>query len=346
MKNKLTLLFMDKFKVFLLSVFAVLVSIVHAQENVLDNYIYQGLESNILVQQRDLTLENALYSLKQAKRLYVPTLDFQAGYTTATGGRDINLPVGDLMNPVYSTLNQFMGQEAFPLIENQQINFLPHNYYDARVRLSVPILNMDIIHNKNIVKKQYYIKENELQIYKRELVKEIKLAYYNYLSAIKVIEIQQNTLELAEVGKRKNEKLIEAGSGLHAYVLRSETEIAQVQSKLVSAQQQLLTLKHYFNALLNRGADEEIIVDTTQNVIPFVEQKINSIENREELQSLEQGIALREDMLKLNKQIFVPKVNGFADLGSQAENFKFNDQSRYYMIGLQLNIPIFAGGKK
>ncbi|EPB65960.1 hypothetical protein ANCCEY_14956 [Ancylostoma ceylanicum] len=286
-----------------------------------------------------------MYALKQAKNLYVPTLDFQTLYTTAQGGRDIQLPVGDMLNPVYSTLNQFMGQNAFPLIENQQINFLPKNYYDARIRLSVPILNMDIIHNKRIHEKQWMIQENEVEIYQRELVKEIKTTYYTYLSAMKAVEIHKTAIELAEEGKRTNEKLIEAGSGLHAYVLRSETEIAQSNARLTSAELQLQSVQRYFNALLNRGAEDPIEVTANETIIPFVDKVEVSAKNREELASLDHMITLREDVVRMNKQVFVPKLNGFADIGSQAEDFKFNDQSRYYMLGLQLNIPIFNGNR-
>lgn len=329
----------------LLVVFLLLCGTVRAQEDVLQRYIDQGLESNLVLQQRNLSLENALYALKQAKNLYIPTLEFQTLYTTAEGGRDIQIPVGDMLNPVYSTLNQFMGQNAFPLIENQQINFLPKNYYDARIRLSVPILNMDIIHNKRIQDKKLLIQENEVEIYQRELVREIKTTYYNYLSALKAAEIHQNAIQLAEEGKRTNEKLIEAGSGLHAYVLRSETEIAQATARLTAAELQVKSVQRYFNALLNRGADETIEVASNETIIPFVEKTDLSAKNREELESLEHMITLREDVVRMNKQVFVPKLSGFADVGSQSEGFKFNDQSRYYMLGLQLNIPIFNGNR-
>ncbi len=329
----------------LLVVFLLLCGAARAQDDVLERYIDQGLESNLVLQQRNLSLENALYALKQAKNLYIPTLEFQTLYTTAEGGRDIQIPVGDMLNPVYSTLNQFMGQNAFPLIENQQINFLPKNYYDARIRLSVPILNMDIIHNKRIQDKKLLIQENEVEIYQRELVREIKTTYYNYLSALKAAEIHQNAIQLAEEGKRTNEKLIEAGSGLHAYVLRSETEVAQATARLTAAELQVKSVQRYFNALLNRGADEVIEIASGETIIPFVEKTDLSAKNREELESLDHMITLREDVVRMNKQVFVPKLSGFADVGSQSEGFKFNDQSRYYMLGLQLNIPIFNGNR-
>lgn len=316
-----------------------------AQNEVLEQYIQQGLQSNLVLQQRNLSLENAIYALKQARNLYIPTLDFQGLYTTAEGGRSTSLPVGDMLNPVYSTLNQFMGQNAFPMVENQEINFLPKNYYDARIRLSVPVLNMDIIHNKRIQDKKMLIQENEVEIYQRELVKEIKTTYYNYLSALKAVEIHQNAIDLANEGKRTNEKLIEAGKGLHAYVLRSETEIAQASARLTSSELQLKTIQRYFNALLNREANAPIEIADNEQIIPFVEQSNFSAANREELKSLEYMITLREDVVRMNKQVFVPKLNGFADLGSQAEQMRFDDKSMYFMVGLQLNIPIFNGNR-
>lgn len=317
----------------------------HGQKDILQEYVDMGLNSNLVVKQRNVSIENAMNALKQAKYLYIPTLDFQMLYSTANGGRQIALPVGDMLNPVYTTLNQMTGVNAFPMIENQNINFLPKNYYDGRVRLSVPILNMDIVNNKRIVDKQLAIQENEVEIYQRELVKDIKVSYYNYLSVLKAIEVKQNALNLALVGKRNNEKLLEAGQGLHAYVLRSETEIVQIESDLVALEGQLKSLKHYFNLLLNREQESAIEVAQDKRIIPFALLDNPSIDKREEVESLNHAIDLREDIVRFNKQSIVPKLNGFADVGSQAERMKFNDKSVYYMVGLQLNIPIFNGLK-
>ncbi len=320
-------------------------SMILSQSESLESYVEQGLSSNLVLKQRNLSLDNAMYALKQAKSLYLPSLDFQTIYTTAQGGRSIQLPVGDMLNPVYSTLNQFMGQNAFPLIDNQEINFLPKNYYDARVRLSVPIINTDLIHNNRIQDKKMMIQENEVEIYQRELVKEIKTTYYNYLSAMKAVEIHQNAIDLANEGKRTNEKLLEAGKGLHAYVIRSETEISQATSKLISAELQAATIQRYFNALLNKEADAPIVIEADTKIIPFVDAGNSTASKREELESLEHMITLREDVVRMNKQVFLPKLNGFADLGSQAEKMRFDDKSMYFMVGLQLNVPIFSGNR-
>src|ERR1700736_5643949 len=54
-----------------------------------------------------------LAALDQARALYLPTLDLNARYTRANGGRTIGIPVGDLLNPVYASLNQITGNSRF-----------------------------------------------------------------------------------------------------------------------------------------------------------------------------------------------------------------------------------------
>ena len=91
--------------VFLYLVF--LVTPTQAQQ-VLDTYIKEGLANNLVLQDKNASLEQSLLALKDAKSFFIPSVDFGASYTLAEGGRTIAFPVGDLLNPVYSTLNKVM----------------------------------------------------------------------------------------------------------------------------------------------------------------------------------------------------------------------------------------------
>jgi len=312
-------------------------------ENILSTYVEQGLNTNLIIQQRHIAIDQALLSLRRAKSHYLPMIDFNALYSDAQGGRKIELPVGDMLNPVYSMLNAFIGSPVFPQIENQSVNFLPHNYYDARFRLTLPIIHTDRLHNIHIQNKQVFLQENELAIYKRELIKEIKIAYFQYVQLAKSIEIYQQAINLAQENKRHNEKLLEAGSGLHAYILRSESEISQATAQLKATQWKQKTLQYYFNALLNRPAEEQIEITEEQQIIPLLSDSKLSSENREERASIDLVIAIREDVVKMKRHQYYPKLNGFADLGSQAEDLRFDKNSGYFMVGLQLSIPVFNG---
>ncbi|MFD2744014.1 MULTISPECIES: TolC family protein [Sphingobacterium] len=314
-------------------------------QTVLDDYIALGLKNNLTIAEKNLSLDKAMLNLDIARSMYLPTVSFDALYSTANGGRMIELPVGDLLNPVYQTLNQLTQSQAFPMINNERINFLPRNYYDAKVRAGIPIINTDIKHNKRINEQAVQMREHEVEIYQRELVRDIKIAYYNYWSAEDGVKVHQNALNLAKEGKRVNEKLLEAGNGLPAYVVRADAEIAQAESKLVEAEQQMANARYYFNMLLNRDAEQPIKQQPTTAQDLGQQYADLLIEGREELEALNNQINVQETMVKMNKQVFVPKLNAFVDVGSQAENMRFNRESQYVMIGAQLSVPIFEGGR-
>ncbi|SEN44563.1 Outer membrane protein TolC [bacterium A37T11] len=320
-----------------------------AQQTVLDEYVQHGLENNIVMQQKNISLDRALLALKTAKSMYLPTIAFQTTYQSGDGGRDIPLPLGDLLNGAYATLNQLTGTQNFPQLKNESINFFPKNFYDAKVRTSMPLFNKDIDYNKQVSERQVHLQAYEVDTYKRELVKNIKQAYYDYLKALQGIEIQESALKLAKEGKRVNEKLLENGKGLPAYVLRSESEVTGVEAQLSQARKQAENARMYFNMLLNQPAEESVEVPIDQqaalDAALLLLQRKPDAQGREELKSLAEYVQINETVLKMDKGWAIPKLSGFVDLGSQSQNWKFNEQSRYYMVGVQLDIPIFSGGR-
>jgi len=333
----------------ILAIYLIQLPLVRGQETVLEKYLSEGLQQNLVLKQKNVSLDKALLALQTAKSMYQPTVAIQASYSTASGGRNIQLPLGDLMNPVYATLNQLTNSQQFPMLANESINFLPRNYYDAKVRTTVPIVNSDISYNKKISEQQVHLQEYEVQTYKRELIKAIKSAYFNFLSAHQAIKIYQSALDLAEESKRVNQKLLENGKGLPAYVIRANSEIAQVSAQITQAQQEEVNARLYFNSLLNRDGEAEIdthyIADNALNRAALALQGIPTINGREELKSLQQMVNIQENVLKMNKKFAIPKISGFLDLGSQAEQMHFNNQSRYVMVGVQFDLPLYAGNR-
>ena len=198
----------------------------------LDNYIAQGLANNVVLQQKHIALDRAMQDLKEAKSLFLPSVNLNASYLSGEGGRYFDFPVGDLVNPVYTTLNQFIGQERFPQVDNVQAYLNPNNYYDAHVRASMPLLNTDIIHNRRIQQHAVQLQEYEVDIYRRELVKDIKVAYYNVLMAAQAVRSYTSALQLLERNVEVTRSLHRHGSGVPAQVLRAQAEQEQITAQL------------------------------------------------------------------------------------------------------------------
>ncbi len=260
--------FMRKHTLISMIIVSLLKSNVSIAQSTLDGYIQEGLESNLLLKQKHISLEQANYSLKEANSYFLPSINFSAGYTHGQGGRSIDLPIGDLLNPVYGTLNELMSSDAFPQIENVKQTFFPNNFYDAHVRTSIPILNTDLNGNKSIQHGQVALKNHEIKIYQRELIKNIKIAYFNYMNALEAKKIFESALDLVQQNVKVNQSLLQNGKGLPAAVLRAQSEHENVRAQLNDAENNVKNAQNYFNFLLNKELSSPI---ETSNFEPELE---------------------------------------------------------------------------
>lgn len=315
----------------------------------LERYIETGLKNNLVIQQKTIATDRAMYALKAANSMFLPSVSIKGDYQSGEGGRNISLPLGDIMNPVYSTLNELTASNNFPAIKNVETYFLPNDFYDIKVRTSMPIYNSDLYYNREIRSSQVSLQKFDLDIYTRELTRDIKVAYYNYLSAAKSIAIYESALDLARQGKRINESLVSNGKSVKAYVLRSESEIQSLEARKAEALEKEKNARMYFNFLLNQSADTPV---DTASVSGVDESKIEtyllgdiSTTNRIELKALEKSASVYETMFKMSRAYWTPRLSAFVDLGSQASQWKFNNHSQYYFFGVQLDIPLFASGQ-
>lgn len=337
---------MKKYSLFTMALIALqLICVSISAQDIPQQYIDEALSNNLVLKEKKVSLDKALVALKQARSLFLPTTWFETQYTVADGGRSIDLPIGDLLNPVYKTLNQLTTTNHFPSVSNTSEQLLPNNYYDARIRTTMPLINPEIRINRDIKQQEILLQQNEVDIYKRELIKEVKTAYYNYLLAGEGVRIYQNALQVVNENLRINQSLLSNGKGLPAYVSRAESEVSKVKGQLENASNEQKNATSYFNFLLNKPFTDpilstEILLD--QNLFPLSAATSNA-EAREEIKNLNISRDINENVLKMNRSFRIPRVNAFLDFASQGFDFTVNNKSLYYLGGVQLQVPIFSG---
>lgn len=309
----------------------------------LADYLREGLESNLVLQEKKITLQQAELSLEIARTWFLPAVNVMADYTSGKGGRSIAIPIGDLLNPVYTTLNQLTESGAFPQVENVSQDFFPYNFYDARVRTSVPLVNTDLHLARNIERQRLQLQEYDLVAYKRQLVFDIKAAYYNYLAALASVDVYQSALQLVERNVEVNESLMRNGTNLPANVLRARSEHENVKADLNDAQVKTVNARKYLNFLLNRPLDSGILVAADTLYGEAGESSDIDISGREELAMINMSREIQLSTLQMHKLSALPKVNAFLDLGAQGMDWQVNNRSKYFLFGVQVSVPVFQG---
>jgi len=333
------------YRVTALQLLVILLPLGLSAQNRLNDYIAQGLASNQSIKEQDFLLKKNIYALQEAKSMFLPSVTFSTTYTKADGGRTIDFPTGDLFNAAYATLNQLTGSNSFPQLTNQSILLNPDNFYDAKFRTSLPLLNAELVYNKRIKAQQVDLQKAEVLLYKRELVKEIKTAYYNYLKATNAISIYQSFLKLLEEGERVNRKLFENNKINRTAVIRSQNEVSKINASLTTAKKTEESARYYFNFLLNRPLTDSIITDDVPLLPAQDNLLMGDVNGREELAKLEIAKGINKNLTGLAKSYLIPKIGTSLDLGSQAFDWKFNDKSRYYLLGVSLEWNLFSSGR-
>lgn len=319
--------------------------LVAQNSSVLDGYLRLGLDSNLALHQRNFDLSKAQLDLKRAQSLFYPQAGFSSQYTLANGGRTQSIPIGDLLNGVYSTLNQLTNSNKFPQVANQSIAFLPNDFHDTKMEVTLPILDIDLQHNRDISRETINVRRADRDVYRRDLVRSIRQAYYQYLQAGKAVEVYTVSLSLVKENRRVSEKFVEQHMATRETVLRAQAQVSDVQSSLIEAQNDRRNAIAYFNFLLNRALDSPVLTDSTlmneTDTTAFPDPTTSVTSHREEFTRLKSYEHILASNLSYDRNYLIPKLSAFYDVGYQGFGFHFNSTQFYQLAGVNLVWPLF-----
>ena len=329
----------------------ILILIILAQttwaQSPLDDYIRMGLENNLALKQKETSYRKSLETLKEAKGLFFPNISLNARFSVAEGGRTIDLPIGDLLNPVYATLNQILHSNQFPQIDNQSFMFFRPKEQETKIRMIQPLFNTDIYYNSKIKKELTETEQVSVDQYRKELVAEIRKAYYNVAMAEGIVNMLNETRKLLEENVRVNQKLVDNGKITIDNLYRAQTEMSKFDQKVQVAAKNKEIASAYINFLLNRSLTEPVIL-TEPNILPALtgESTIyreSALANREELKKLDLYNNITDLQVKMNQAGALPNVMIVADYGIQGENYTVNKDSDFGQASAILSWDLFAG---
>lgn len=323
----------------------------HAQSQILQTYLEEGIAGNLALKQQNLEIEKALKGIDIARTNYFPQVNFSPSYSVAFGGRKIQIPIGDLLNPVYSTLNKLTDSDAFPQVENASEQLAPMNFHDTKLEIKVPLFNTDIRYNVALQKDLLVTEEAKRKFLEYELRHAMEAAYYQYLQSLEAVQIYENSEKLLESYLRLNQTLVQHEEALKDVLLSSEYELSKVQQEKAVAEKNTRLAQAYFNFLLNRKLEEPVLADTAffhslPPKLSLEEYTETAFRNRPEFEQLNAGLKTTQTLLRMQeKNAVLPQVFMGANTGFQGFGYTFRDQA--YMVGqIGLNWPIFHAGEK
>jgi outer membrane protein TolC len=324
-----------------------------------------ALAANLELRAGAAAIQQRLAALDQARARYLPVLDVAARYSWADGGRTIELPVGDLLNPVYATLDELLAASGqpprFPRIENQTITFLRGNEQETKLVLEQPIyeprLGPAVAANRAEVDRA----TANLHALRARVIRDTQQAYYLWIAAQQTVLVLDATLELAQSNLAANESLYRNGKVTRDLVLRAEADLLEVEQQRIAAASRVRIAQGYVNLLRNAPLAEplpraEIDAPAVERFRTRLVRRLAgrtpdtgtlqqlATDRRAELQSLDAAIAGGEARQDLARAAFKPRLLLGAEAGIQGDDYGFSDDERYALASVILRWNTFRGG--
>jgi outer membrane protein TolC len=330
-------------------------------EQAVDALVADALAANLELDGACASVAQRLAALDQARALYLPSLDFTGRYTRADGGRTIDFPVGDLLNPVYASLNQLTGSTRFTSVQNQEINFQRSREQDTSVSFTQPLYDPRITAGRAAAQSQYEAASAGRVALAGRIERDMRQAYYKWLQSRVQIGILEATLELASENRRVNDSLFRNGKITRDLVFRAEADELEVQQSQLGAHNTERLAQSYVNLLRNAPFDRALPVSAVENsdieslrsglreraAQPALELHAlqdTAVEHRSELAQLDAVQAAAAASERLARAAFKPKLAFALDVGTQGETYGFSSDDRYLLASLVLKFNLFAGG--
>ena len=330
-------------------------------EDAVGGLVSDALTANLELDAAGGGVAQRLAALDQARALYLPAVDFSARYTRANGGRSIDIPVGDLLNPVYATLNQVTGSARFPTVQNQEINFQRTREQDTQVSFTQPLYDPRISAGRMAAQSQYEASSAARIALAGRIERDMREAYYRWLQARAQIGIFDATLELATENRRVNESLFRNGKITRDLVFRAEADQLEVQQSQLGAQNSERLAQSYVNLIRNAPFDRalpSVVVDdpdidrlrndlaahAAQPTLSLAPLQDTAVQQRYELRQLDAISAAAAAGERLARAAFKPRLAFAFDVGTQGETYALTSEDRYLLASVVLKFNFFAGG--
>ena len=333
---------------------------------ILDAYVAEGLRSNLALRQQELGVERAEARVSEARSAYLPAVRVDARFSRADGGRSFDIPVGDLVNPIYDALGDLSGQPgAFPTVQNEQVRFLRGQEQDTRLRVTQLLFSPAVRHDIASQKHAERAEQAGRDGFRRATVRDIKVAYFRYVNAQRAVEILADAYDRVVENERSSQRLVDAELATLDRVYRARAERLEVEQQQAQARVDEELARSNFNFLLNRDPRAPIEIDRALLAQPVwrdtpvrrsedepagdFEAFIDSlsavaVHRRDEIRQVNAAAAAAESGASAARTSVLPSLVLAVDAGIQGADYGLGAEQRYVMGSLLLQWDVFSGG--
>lgn len=327
--------------------------------------VAEAEQANLQLAGAQAGVAQRLAVLDQARARFLPTLDLDLRYSVADGGRQIDIPVGDLVNPAYQALNVLLAESGRPApftpIANESISLLREREQESVLRLTQPLYDARLPAAARAAGSDYDAARFGLEALRVRVARDVRQAYYRWLASRESVAILEATLEAARENQRVNESLYRNGKVTRDAELRAEADALEIEQQLTAASGNERIARNYVNLLRNVELESPLplaavtdadVVRARDRLVRLAGPRARdpgrlqqaAVDQRSELRQLDAGLDAAEAAQDLARAAFKPQLAFAIDAGIQGEDYGFTQDDRFVLASVVLRFNFFRGG--
>ena len=230
------------------------------------------------------------------------------------------------------------------------------NTWSAGVSANMPLVNAQLWQSLKISGLDVELAVEKARSSRLETVTQVKNAYFSTLLAKEAFEVYKAVYENAVKNYEETQKKFDAEKISEMELVRAKTTVANAVPNVYNAESSIILALWQLKAVL--GVDLDLDLDIAGKLGDHAQHMFYDVHQHDSV-SLDQNttmkqLAIQAEMLaetiKLQKYANIPSLAlGFNfSMNAMTNDFNFSEYrwTPYSYVGVSLNIPIFAGGKR
>ena len=316
-----------------------------------------ALSENTSVKISDLEIQKTGYARKGTYSSLFPQIDGSGSYqrTIKKQVMYMDFDMGSLMGG-----DDAGGAASSAITEsgskNDGIEVGRWNTWSAGVTAAMPLVNAQLWQSLRISDKDVELSVEKARSSRLDMVTEVKNAYFSVLLAKEAFNVYKQVYEnaLENLGTIQKKYNVQKASELE--LVRAKTTLANAIPNVYDSENSVMIALWQLKAVM--GVDLDTGIDTAGSILDYTEHMLYDLKENEN-PDLDGNSTLRQlaiqaeqlaDAVKLQQYANIPSLSlAFTyNLNAMTNDFNFKEYkwSPYSFVGLTLNIPIFAGGKR
>ena len=240
--------------------------------------------------------------------------------------------------------------------QTQTIKVGSDNSFNGGLSASMPIVNAPLWESLKVSIADVMLAIEKARSSQIDMIEQVSQAYFSVLLAKESLVVYQRVYDNAVENNKNIKKRYDVGSVSEYDYISSNVSVQNAVPNLIEAQNSVVLALWQLKALLGLDLKKNIDVvgtlmdyETQMNYAHTLDQL--DLSNNSSLKQLDIQESILESALKISKLANVPtlSINAaylYTALGNDGKFFVGKAWNPYSYAGLQLNIPIFAGGQR